>query len=336
MTELNPENQAIFYFSNQQKEIQLPIIIDAQNDTVWVTNEQMKILFDKARKTISEHIANIYKEGELEKSATWRKNRQVQKEGNREVEREVDEYNLDVLISVGYRVKSLNGILFRNWANEILKSYLLNGFAINKELLSKKEAQIEFLQQKLDNIREQYFAEKKELTTGFINIIDSYHKTFDLLYKYDANELNLDNLNDKIIYTIKYEEAKQAIAKLKQSEMNKKRASELFGNEKDNSFQGCLGSISQTVFGQLAYPTIEEQAAQLLYSILKNHCFSDGNKRIASYMFIVFLEKNNFHLDKDKKQKISENTLITLTLMVAQSLPEQRELMLKLIINLLK
>ncbi len=312
------QNQEVFSFSNAQEEIRLPIIIDPKNETVWVTAEQMQILFDRKRITIWEHINNLYKEGELDKLATCRKNQQVQKEGDREVKREFDEYNLDVLISIGYRVKSKNGIIFRKWASQILKNYLLKGFALNESLLGKNAAQITILQQRIDDIQEQCFQVQKQTIQNFTDLlIAQYNKTFDLLYKYDADELNTDNLNEKIIYVITYQEAKQKIAELKQNETREKRISELFGNEKDTAFEGCLSSISQTIFGQLAYPTIEEQAAQLLYSILKNHCFSDGNKRIAACIFAYFIKKNNFDKYKNGQQKISSNALFALSLMVA-------------------
>ncbi|MFT6895353.1 MAG: death-on-curing family protein, partial [Algoriphagus sp.] len=163
-----------------------------------------------------------------------------------------------------------------------------------------------------------------------------YSKSFELLNRYDSDELQLDHLSKEIIYVINYDDVRKAIHHLKSELIQKGEAGELFGNEKDDSFRGILGSISQTVFGELAYPTIEEQAAQLLYSVIKGHAFSDGNKRIGSFLFVWFLEQNSYHMDKRGIRKINENTLVALALAVAQSLPEQRDLMIKLIVNLIK
>ncbi|HLT54456.1 MAG TPA: Fic family protein, partial [Flavobacteriaceae bacterium] len=166
--------------------------------------------------------------------------------------------------------------------------------------------------------------------------IGHYSKSFELLNKYDTEELSIDGLSEDVIYTINYEDVKKAIQELKNTLIEKREASNIFGNEKDNSFKGILGSVSQTVFGKLAYPTIEEQAAQLLYSIIKGHAFSDGNKRIGSFIFVWFLEQNNFHINEEGKRKIDDNALVALALAVAQSLPDQREIIIRLIINLIK
>ena len=175
-----------------------------------------------------------------------------------------------------------------------------------------------------------------QITDGFLSIISHYSKSFELLNKYDTQELTMDNLTDEVIYTINYEDVKSAIEQLKKNLISKGEAGELFGNEKDKSFKGILGSISQTVFEELAYPTVEEQAAQLLYSIIKGHAFSDGNKRIGSFVFVWFLERNNIHLTKEGERKISENSLVSLALAVAQSSTEQRDTIIRLIVNLIK
>ncbi|GHB40695.1 virulence protein RhuM/Fic/DOC family protein [Mongoliitalea lutea] len=329
-------NSEIVVFKPSQGSNEFEIILDGEHDTVWVTEQQLVELFGKARRTIGEHIRNIYKEGELEKESTWRNFRQVQKEGERKVKRAVSTYNLDVVISVGYRVKSPVGIEFRKWATQRLKDYLVKGYAINSELLSKQGQKIIQLENQLDILRERTFESQRVLTEGFLDIISKYSKSFELLNRYDSEDLQLDNLSKEIIYVINYDDVKKAIHQLKKELVQKGEAGELFGNEKDDSFQGILGSISQTVFGELAYPTIEEQAAQLLYSVIKGHAFSDGNKRIGSFLFVWFLEQNSYHLDERGVRKINENTLVALALAVAQSLPEQRDLMIKLIVNLLK
>jgi death-on-curing family protein len=326
----------IVVFKPSQGNNEFEIILDGEHDTVWVTEQQLVELFGKARRTIGEHIRNIYKEGELEKESTWRNFRQVQKEGERKVKRAVSAYNLDVVISVGYRVKSPVGIEFRKWATQRLKDYLVQGYAINSELLSNQGQKIIQLENQLDILRERTFESQRVLTEGFLDIISKYSKSFELLNRYDSEDLQLDNLSKEIIYVINYDDVKKAIHQLKRELVQKGEAGELFGNEKDDSFRGILGSISQTVFGELAYPTVEEQAAQLLYSVIKGHAFSDGNKRIGSFLFVWFLEQNNYHLDERGIRKINENTLVALALAVAQSSPEQRDLMIKLIVNLIK
>lgn len=329
-------NAEIVVFKPSQGSNEFEIILDGEHETVWVTEQQLVELFGKARRTIGDHIRNIYKEGELEKESTWRNFRQVQKEGERKVKRAVSAYNLDVVISVGYRVKSPVGIEFRKWATQRLKDYLVQGYAINSELLSKQGKKIIQLENQLDILRERTFESQRVLTEGFLDIISTYSKSFELLNRYDSEDLQLDNLSKEIICVINYDDVKKAIHQLKRELVQKGEAGELFGNEKDDSFQGILGSISQTVFGELAYPTIEEQAAQLLYSVIKGHAFSDGNKRIGSFLFVWFLEQNRYHMDERGVRKINENTLVALALAVAQSLPEQRDLMIKLIVNLIK
>lgn len=330
------KNSEVVVFKPQGGQTEFQVVLDGEHDTVWATEQQIMELFGKARRTIGEHIKNIYEEGELDKESTWREFRQVQKEGDREVTRKVSIYNLDVIISVGYRVKSQVGTEFRKWATQRLKEYLLKGYSINQKLLSTEQQKVKALKQEINQLNEELFQTQKTLTDGLLSIISHYSKSFELLDKYDKDELSSENLNKELIYVINYDDVKNAIQQLKSNLIAKGEASDLFGNEKDDSFQGILGSISQTVFGELAYPTIEEQAVQLLYSIIKGHPFSDGNKRIGSFMFVWFLEQNGHHLNENSERKINDNTLVTLALAVAQSLPEQRETIQKLIMNLIK
>jgi death-on-curing family protein len=330
------KNSEFIVFKPKDAQTEFKVVLDGEHDTVWVTEQQIMDLFGKARRTIEYHIKNIYEEGELDKESTWREFRQVQKEGEREVSRKVSVYNLDVIISVGYRVKSQVGIEFRKWATQRIKEYLLRGYSINKELLKKEQDKVARLQKEISVLNEDFFETQKTLTEGFLSIISNYSKSFELLEKYDKDTLSSENLNNEVIYVINYNDVKKAIQRLKLGLIEKGEASELFGNERDQSFKGILGSVSQTVFGELAYPTIEEQATQLLYSIIKGHPFSDGNKRIGSFIFVWFLEQNNHHLNKNGERKINANTLVTLALTVAQSLPEQRETIQKLIMNLIK
>lgn len=323
----------VFKPSNGITEYQ--VVLDEDKDTLWATELQIADLFGKDRTVINKHIRNAFKSEELDEVSTSAKIAQVRMEGDREIEREVIHYNLDVIISVGYRVKSSLATEFRIWATSKLKEYLLTGYSINQELLLKNENQIKVLKAEINLLQEKAFKTQTEITDGFLSIISHYSKSFELLNKYDTEDLTLDNLNSEIIYTINYEDVKHAINELKKNLKGKGEASELFGNEKDKSFEGILGSISQTVFGELAYPTVEQQAAQLLYSIIKGHAFNDGNKRIGSFIFVWFLQQNNIHLTNVGDRKISDNTLVALALAVAQSLPEQREIIIKLIINLI-
>lgn len=327
------KSQEIVVFNSSQSDSEFQIILDGDNETVWITEKQIVELFGKARRTIGEHINNLYEEGELDKNSTWREFRQVQKEGQREVTRNVPQYNLDVIISVGYRVKSKTGIEFRKWATKKLKEHLIKGYTLNQNIQIN---QINELQTQLVNAQEKLFESQTQLTDGLLNIISSYSKSFELLNQFDTDELSTSDLQKDINYIINYTDVNKAIGKLKTSLIKKGEASQLFGSEKDDSFRGILGSISQTVFGDLAYPTIEEQAAQLLYSIIKGHAFSDGNKRIGSFIFVWFLEQNNFHLKSNGQLKINDNTLVALALAVAQSIPDQRGIIIKLIINLIK
>lgn len=330
------KNNEIIVFKPEDGDTEFQVVLDGEHDTVWATEQQIMELFRKARRTIGEHIKNIYEEGELDKDSTWREFRQVQKEGNREVSRKVSVYNLDVIISVGYRVKSKVGVEFRRWATQRLKEYFLKGYAINQKLLQSEQNRIKLLQKEVNLLNRELLETQRTLTDGLLSIISHYSKSFELLEKYDKDELSSENLNKEVIYTINYDDVKEAIQQLKSDLISKGEASHLFGNEKDNSFQGILGSISQTVFGDLAYPTIEEQAAQLLYSIIKGHPFSDGNKRIGSFVFVWFLEQNNYHLNENGERKISDNTLVALALAVAQSVSEQKDTIKKLIMNMIK
>lgn len=258
------KNSAFVVFKPKGDQTEFQVILDGEHDTVWASEQQIMELFGKARRTIEYHIKNIYEEGELDKKATWRDFRQVQKEGEREVSRKVSVYNLDVIISVGYRVKSQVGIEFRKWATKRLKEYLLKGYSVNRELLKREQHKVASLQKELSVLNEELIETQKTLTDGFLSIISNYSKSFELLEKYDKDTLSSEHLSKAVIYVINYNDVRKAIQRFKSDLIEKGEASELFGNERDESFKGILGSVSQTVFGELAYPTIEEQATQLL------------------------------------------------------------------------
>ena len=312
-------------YKSPDNKIELQVNLD--NDTVWLTQKHMTELFGKSRVTITEHIGNIFKEGELEENSVCRKFRHTAEDGK---SYEAQYYNLDVIISVGYRVKSKQGTQFRQWATQRLKDYLVKGYAINQQRLDQLQQTIELIQ-KSGKTDELSLSEAK----GLLDIISNYTQSFVLLNKFDSNKLDSEKLNEHITYEIKYEEATGAIAELKKQLISKKEATELFGNQKDKSFKGVLGNIIQSFGGEYVYKSIEEQAAHLMYFIIKNHPFSDGNKRIGAFMFVWFLEKNKHRFKKNGEVKINDNGLVALALLVAQSNPDDKELMVQLIINLI-
>ncbi|MFN5984863.1 MAG: RhuM family protein [Fluviicola sp.] len=300
-----------------------------ENETVWLNQKQLPLLFDKGITTINEHIKNIYSEKELEEFSTIRKSRIVQIEGNRKVEREVVFYNLDVIISVGYRVKSIQGTQFRQWATKRLNEYLIDGVSLNKKRLEQLQQTIKMISS--SSLEDVNLHEAK----GLLEIINQYTQSFSLLNDFDSNNLKEEKLEHEISYEIEYKEAVEAIDILKNELISKNQATSLFGNQKDQSFEGTLMNVVQTFDGNYLYQTIEEQAANLLYLIIKNHPFSDWNKRIGAFLFIWYLDKNKHRFKKSGELKINDNGLTTLALLVAQSNPSDKDLMIKLIVNLI-
>lgn len=303
---------------------QTEVEVKFEQDTVWLSQSQITELFQRDRTVITKHINNIFKEGELDEKSN------VQKMHIANSDKPVVFYNLDVIISVGYRVKSKRGTQFRQWATQRIKDYLVKGYAINQKRLEQLHQTIQLISAggKTESLQLQ---EAK----GLLEIIQNYTQSFILLNQFDSNNLATEKLSSSITYEIQYDEAKGAILTLKKQLMKKKEATGLFGNEKDDGFKSSLQSIVQTFGGQYLYPSIEEQAAHLLYFIIKNHSFSDGNKRIGAFLFVWFLEKNRHRFKKSGEVKINDTGLTALALLVAQSKPEEKELMIKLIINLI-
>ncbi len=301
------------------------IEVQFDNESFWLSLNEIATLFERDKSVISRHLKNIYKERELDERATVAKNATVQTEGGRKVEREIEYYNLDAILSVGYRVNSKRGTQFRQWATQRLKDFLVKGVAINQKRLDELQQTVQLIQKSI--------GEETNLTEakGLLNIITQYTRSFVLLNQYDSNTIEQKEVSENITYEIKYDEAKTAIAELKKLLKKKKEATNLFGNEKDQSFEGTLQSIVQTFGDKYLYPSIEEQAAHLLYFIIKNHPFSDGNKRIGAFLFIWFLDKNKHRFKKSGELKINDNALVALALLVAQSNPAEKELMIKLI-----
>ena len=321
---MNTNNTVEIY---QTPDGQLQIEVQFENDTVWLSQSQIAQLFQRDRTVITKHINNVFSEGELVRDSVCAKFAHTADDGK---VYQVDFYNLDVIISVGYRVKSPQGTQFRQWATQKLKDYLLKGYAINSKRLEQLQQVVEVIQRSgsTENLQ---LSEAK----GLLEILGHYTQSFIVLNQYDSHTLQLGALNENISYEIQFEEAISAIVELKRQLMAKKEATDLFGNQKDDSFQGILGNVVQSFGGQYLYPSIEEQAANLLYFVIKNHPFSDGNKRIGAFLFVWFLEKNKHRFKRNGEVKINDNGLVALALLVAQSDPAEKELMIKLVINLI-
>lgn len=316
-------------YRSADKQTQVEVKFDGES--VWLTQKQMAVIFDKDSDTIGLHIKNIFSEKELFKLATTELFSVVQKEGNRAISRKIRSYNLDVIISVGYRVNSKKGIQFRQWATQRLKDHLVKGYTINRKRLEQLQQTIQLINKggKVENLS---LSEAR----GLLEIISNYTQSFVLLNRFDNQTLLANSLNENITYQIEYKEAVMAIAELKKQLIKKNEASELFGNQKDDSFAGILGNVVQSFDGEYLYKSIEEQAAHLLYFTIKNHPFTDGNKRIGAFLFIWFLEKNKHRFKQSGELKINDNALVALALLVAQSNPADKEIMTKLIVNLIR
>ena len=302
----------IVLFESEDKSISLSVPFE--NETVWLNRQQMASLFDRDVKTIGKHVNNAIEEelNDISVVANFATTASDGKTYN------VEYYNLDVIISVGYRVKSKRGIEFRKWANSVLKQYILKGYAAN-------EHRLEELRQTLQIIRRT----KNQLDTNqILSVIEQYTAALDLLDDYDHLTVKKPD-GTAATYRLTYEEARKVIDSMKFGD-----TSSLFGNEKDDSFEGSIGAIYQTFGGKDVYPTVQEKAANLLYFITKNHSFSDGNKRIAATMFLYFLNKNGL-LFKDGIKQIEDNTLVALTIMIAESKPDEKELMVNLVMQFL-
>jgi hypothetical protein len=260
---------------------QTQVEVRFEDESVWLTQQQMALLFNQTKQNISLHIGNCFKEKELTKKATVKESLTVQKEGKRAVSRKITTYNLDVVISVGYRVKSKRGTQFRQWATQRLKEYWIAGYTLNEKRLKQVLHNMQHLEAAVKKIQQTGNSNelKLEEEKGLLEIITNYTQSFILLNRFDNQTLNADLLNENVTYEIEYKEALSAIAELKKQLIQKKEASELFGKQKDDSFAGILGNVVQSFGGEYLYKSIEEQAAHLLYFTIKNHPFTDGNKR---------------------------------------------------------
>jgi death-on-curing family protein len=314
---------------SQQLEVKL------EEDTVWLSQKQMAELFTKNLMTVNGHIGNIFKEKELDKKSVIRKSLITAADGKKY---ETLIYNLDVIISIGYRVKSKRGTQFRQWATERLKDHLVKGYTLNEKRLQQVLQNMQELKAAVSLIEQSGNSGQLNISEakGLLEIITNYTHSFILLNQFDSNNLPDEKLNENITYEIEYPEAVKAIAELKKQLVKKKEASGLFGNERDRGFESLLNSVVQTFAGEYLYKSIEEQGAHLLYFVIKNHPFTDGNKRIGAFLFVWFLEKNKHRFKKSGELKINDNALVALALLVAQSNPDDKEIMIKLVINLIR
>lgn len=298
--------------------------------TVWLSQKQMSELFQKDVRTINEHIKNIFAESELTSKSVIRKFRITASDGK---SYETTHYNLDVIISVGYRVKSLRGTQFRIWATNVLRKHLVDGYTINEKRLKAQQNKINELQNAVRLLGNIVLLEGvSDEAKGIVQIISEYWRALNILDDFDHQRLSSPKGTRKSKYKLTYKEARNIIEQMKR----KFRDSALVGQEKDKSFQGSIGAIYQTFDGKDVYPATEAKAAHLLYFVTKNHSFVDGNKRIAAALFICFLQKSGILLTKDRQKRIDDNALVALTLMIAASKPSEKDMMIKVILNLLK
>ena len=302
-----------------------------ENDTVWLSLQQMADLFGRDKSVISRHLRNIYTDGELNREATVAKNATVQIEGKRQINRTIEYYNLDVIISVGYRVHSQRGVRFRQWANSILKQYLVKGYAINENIRKHQIAELRQLIQVLGRAIQQQPAKTTDESNALFDVVVDYTYALDTLDNYDYQRLHIAKTTKEEPFHATYENAMYEIDMLRQ----KFGGSVLFGNEKDDSFKSSIGQIYQTFDGTELYPSVEEKAAMLLYLVTKNHSFSDGNKRIAATLFLWFMNNNAILYRPDGTKRIADNTLVALTLMIAESKTEEKDIMVKVVVNLI-
>jgi prophage maintenance system killer protein len=316
------EDKIVIY---QTEDGQTQIDVRLEKETVWLTTAQMSLLFDREESNIRRHVINVFKEGELERDNN------VQKIHVNGVKKPVPIYNLDVIISVGYRVKSKSGTAFRIWARNVIKDYLLKGYAVNQRLHSKQIAELRQLVQMVGRtIQNQQLATNDE-NKALFDIVVNYTYALDTLDNYDYQRLTIGETTQEEKFHATYDNAMAAIKSLR----DKFGGSSLFGNEKDESFKSSIGQIYQTFGGIDLYPSVEEKAAMLLYLVTKNHSFSDGNKRIAATLFLWFLNNNGILYREDGSKRLADNTLVALTLMIAESKPEEKDVMVKVVVNLI-
>ena len=325
------ENKIIIY---QTEDGQTQIDVRLENETVWLTQAQMAELFEKDRTVITRHINNVFKEGELEREKVCANFAHTTRHGAVEGKQQTKEivlYNLDVIISVGYRVRSKRGTAFRIWARKIIKEYLVKGYAVNELIRREQIGELRQLIGMLGRTIQSQSLLSNDETSALFEVVADYTYALDTLDNYDYERLTIDKTTKEEPFHATYENAMEAINGLRE----KFGGSALFGNEKDDSFKSSIGQIYQTFGGEELYPSVEEKAAMLLYLVTKNHSFSDGNKRIAATLFLWFLNNNHILYRKDGSKRLADNTIVALTLMIAESKTEEKDVMVKVVVNLI-
>ena len=325
---MHSNNQIVIY---QSEDGQTQVDVRLENEMVWLTQAQMVDLFQTTKQNVSLHVGNVFKEGELEEKSTVKEYLTVQKEGERKVSRKVKYYNLDVIISVGYRVKSKRGTAFRIWANNVLKQYLIKGYAVNERMRKEQIGELRQLVGMLGRTIQNQPLLSNDETDALFKVVTDYTYALDTLDNYDYGRLTINKTTEEEPFHATYDNAMEAIKGLR----DKFGGSVLFGNEKDGSFKSSIGQIYQTFGGEELYPSVEEKAAMLLYLVTKNHSFSDGNKRIAATLFLWFLNGNHILYHPDGSKRIADSTLVALTLMIAESRTEEKDVMVKVVVNLI-
>lgn len=325
------QDQIVIY---QTEDGKTQIDVRLENETVWLTQAQMAELFQKDRTVITRHINNVFKEGELEKEVVCAKFAHTTQHGAIEGKQQTKEtvlYNLDVIISVGYRVHSKRGTAFRIWARQIIKNYLVKGYAVNERIRHEQIGELRQLVGMLGRTIQNQEVISNDETTALFEVVTDYTYALDTLDNYDYERLSIEKTTKEEPFHATYENAMEAIDGLRE----KFGGSVLFGNEKDDSFKSSIGQIYQTFGGEELYPSVEEKAAMLLYLVTKNHSFSDGNKRIAATLFLWFLNNNGILYREDGSKRLADNTLVALTLMIAESKTEEKDVMVKVVVNLI-
>ena len=310
------DKNELVLFESSDGNVSLPVTM--QSDTVWLTQAQMATLFDRSQPVIARHISNAFSEGEVDKSEAYAKNAYLAGKASGSAKAAI--YNLDVIISVGYRVKSRRGVEFRRWATSVLKEYLLRGYAVNRERIRQLGQTVEVMKRVANSLDAEQV----------LDVVTTYSAALDLLDGYDHQTIDKPKTKGCSV-VITYEECREFIDSMKFA-----ADSPLFGNEKDGSFKSALGAVYQSFGGKDLYPSSQEKAANLLYLVTKNNGFSDGNKRIAAGLFLYFLKRNRLLLRKDGSKRIADHTLVALTVMIAESKPQEKELMVNLVMTFLK
>lgn len=334
MAKIKNKNNAIVIYEASRGDVHIDVRLE--NETIWLTLNQIADLFNVDKSGISRHIKNIFKEGELKEKSTVAKFATVQKEGHRTVKREVEFYNLDVIISIGYRVNSKRATDFRIWATKTLKDYLVKGYAVNEKRLLEANNKFNELQNTIAFLRKKSEAKLLEgQEKEILNLLADYSKTLTLLGQYDKNQLK-EARGKKSAFVLSYENCKNIIDEIKKELMGKKEAGDIFGNEIEHKFESIAKNLYQTFGGKELYSSIEMKAAHILYLTVKDHPFSDGNKRIGSFLFVYFLDKNNYLYRESGEKKINDNALTALALLIAESNPGEKDQMVALITQLLR